>query len=29
VDYRIPNEHRWEVLVTVNPTATLRARGLF
>ena len=29
VDYDIPNEHRWEVVVTVNPTATLRARRVF
>ena len=29
VGYVIPNEHRWEVLVTVNPTATLKARGIF
>lgn len=29
VRYPIPNEHRFEVLVTVNPTATLKARGVF
>lgn len=29
VDYDIPNEHRWEILVTINPTATLKARGIF
>lgn len=29
VDYAIPNEHRWEILVTFNPTATLKARGVF
>ena len=29
VDYVIPNEHRWEVLVTFNPTATLKAKGIF
>jgi hypothetical protein len=25
--YAIANEHRWEVLVTINPTAKLRAKG--
>lgn len=29
VDYPIPNKHRWELLVTINPTATLRAHGIF
>jgi hypothetical protein len=29
VDYVIPNEHRWEILVTVNPTATLKAKRIF
>jgi hypothetical protein len=29
VDYVIPNEHRFEVLVTFNPTAALKARGIF
>lgn len=29
VDYPIPNEHRWEVLVTINPTATLKAHRVF
>lgn len=29
VEYPIPNQHRWEVLVTINPTATLKARGIF
>jgi hypothetical protein len=29
MDYLIPNEHRWEVLVTLNPTATLKAKGIF
>lgn len=29
VDYDIPNEHRWEILVTFNPTATLKAHGIF
>jgi hypothetical protein len=28
-DYSIPNEHRWEVLVTLNPTATLKAHRIF
>lgn len=29
VDYSIPNEHRWEVLVTFNPTATLKEKRIF
>lgn len=29
VDYPIPNEHRWEILVTINPTATLKAHRIF
>ena len=29
VDYDIPNEQRWEILVTFNPTATLKAHGIF
>jgi hypothetical protein len=29
IDYDIPNEHRFEILVTVNPTATLKARRVF
>jgi hypothetical protein len=29
VDYVIPNEHRWEVIVMFNPTATLKAKGIF
>lgn len=29
VDYAIPNERRWEVLVTFNPTATLKAKRIF
>jgi hypothetical protein len=29
VDYDIPNEHRWEILVTINPTAALKAHGIF
>jgi hypothetical protein len=29
VDYPIPNEHRWEVLLTINPTATLKAHRVF
>lgn len=27
--YRIPNRHRFEILVTLNPTATLRAKRVF
>ena len=29
IDYDIPNEHRFEILVTLNPTATLKARRVF
>lgn len=29
VDYNIPNEHRFEILLTLNPTATLKAKGIF
>lgn len=29
IDYNIPNEHRFEVLVMFNPTATLKARRIF
>jgi hypothetical protein len=29
VDYVIPNEHRWEILLTFNPTATLKAKRIF
>jgi hypothetical protein len=29
VGYVIPNEHRFEVLVTLNPTATLKAKRIF
>jgi hypothetical protein len=28
-DYTIPNEHRWEILLTFNPTALLKALGVF
>ncbi len=27
--YPIPNQHRFELLVTINPTATLKKRGVF
>jgi hypothetical protein len=29
IDFDIPNEHRWEILVTFNPTALLKAKGIF
>ena len=29
IDYPIPNQHRWELLVTINPTATLKSRRVF
>ena len=28
-NYAIANEHRFEILVTLNPTATLKAKGIF
>jgi hypothetical protein len=29
IDFDIPNEHRWEILVTFNPTALLKSKGIF
>ena len=29
VEYDIPNEHRFEILLTINPTATLKAHRIF
>jgi hypothetical protein len=29
IDFDIPNEHRWEILATFNPTALLKAKGVF
>ena len=29
IDYDIPNDHRWEAIVTINPTAVLKARRWF
>lgn len=29
IDYAIPNRRRFEIIVTLNPTATLKQKGIF